>query len=161
MLEDFVRPEIRALEAYVPGRSIEEIRQEYGIEKVIKMASNENPLGTSPLVQEVLARHAGEAFRYPAGGNPRLVKAIARYLGLPESRIAVGNGSDEIIDMIIRIMTTPAGTISSVSSRASLSIRFRVSSTELRSDASLCLPISSSTLTSCTPMSTKTRVSFS
>ena len=84
MLEDFVRPEIRALEAYVPGRSIEEIRQEYGIEKVIKMASNENPLGTSPLVQEVLARHAGEAFRYPAGGNPRLVKAIARYLGLPE-----------------------------------------------------------------------------
>lgn len=107
MLEDFVRPEIRALEAYVPGRSIEEIRQEYGIEKVIKMASNENPLGTSPLVQEVLARHAGEAFRYPAGGNPRLVKAIARYLGLPESRIAVGNGSDEIIDMIIRIMTTP------------------------------------------------------
>ena len=47
MLEDFVRPEIRALEAYVPGRSIEEIRQEYGIEKVIKMASNENPLGTS------------------------------------------------------------------------------------------------------------------
>ena len=80
MLEDFVRPEIRALEAYVPGRSIEEIRQEYGIEKVIKMASNENPLGTSPLVQEVLSRHAGEAFRYPAGGNPRLVKAIARYL---------------------------------------------------------------------------------
>ena len=46
MLEDFVRPEIRALEAYVPGRSIEEIRQEYGIEKVIKMARNENPLGT-------------------------------------------------------------------------------------------------------------------
>lgn len=107
MIENFVRPEIRALEAYVPGRSIEEIRQEYGIEKVIKMASNENPLGTSPLVQSVIARHAGEAFRYPAGGNPRLVKAIAAHLGVPASRIAVGNGSDELIDMIIRIMCTP------------------------------------------------------
>ena len=80
MFEDIVRPEIKALEAYVPGRSIEEIRQEYGIEQVVKMASNENPLGVSPRVQRTLADHAGEAFRYPAGGNPRLVKALASHV---------------------------------------------------------------------------------
>ena len=107
MFEDIVRPEIKALEAYVPGRSIEEIRQEYGIEQVVKMASNENPLGVSPRVQRTLADHAGEAFRYPAGGNPRLVQALASHLDVPAERIAVGNGSDEIIDLIIRMTTKP------------------------------------------------------
>jgi histidinol-phosphate aminotransferase len=102
-----VRPEIAGLTAYVPGLSIEEIRERYGLESVIKMASNENPLGTSPLVQDALARHAALAFRYPQGGNPRLVQAIAAHHKVAAERIAVGNGSDEIIDLLIRIRAVP------------------------------------------------------
>lgn len=107
MFEDVVRPQIRALEPYVPGRSIDEIRQQYGIERVVKMASNENPLGVSSLVREALGRHADTVFRYPAGGNPRLVAALADHWQIPASRIAVGNGSDEIIDMLVRMLATP------------------------------------------------------
>ena len=72
MSEISVRQEIMALKAYVPGLSIAEIQDKYNLPQVIKMASNENPLGTSPLVQEVLARHAGEAFRYPVEAIPVL-----------------------------------------------------------------------------------------
>ncbi len=107
MFESVVRPEIRALDPYVPGRSIDEIRERYGVENVIKMASNENPLGTSRLVQQAIVRHAGSAFRYPAGGNPRLVHVLAEHWKAPASRIVTGNGSDEIIDMLVRILATP------------------------------------------------------
>ena len=87
--------------------SIDEIREKYGIERVIKLASNENPLGTSPLVQHTLETHVGLAFRYPQAGNPRLVKAIAAHHGVSPSRIIVGDGSDEVIDLLFRICVEP------------------------------------------------------
>ncbi len=102
-----VRREIQNLAAYVPGLSIAEIQQKYHLSQVIKMASNENPLGTSPLVQEAIARHAAEAFRYPQGGNPRLTSALAVRHGVDARRIVVGNGSDEIIDLCIRVLAEP------------------------------------------------------
>ncbi len=102
-----VRKEIEALTAYVPGLSIEEIRQRYGCERIVKMASNENALGASPLVQERLRRHADLVFRYPQGGNPRLVAAIAQKHNVDSSRIIVGNGSDEIIDLLMRVRAVP------------------------------------------------------
>ena len=83
------------------------IREKYGIERVIKLASNENPLGTSPLVQHTLETHVGLAFRYPQAGNPRLVKAIAAHHGVSPSRIIVGDGSDEVIDLLFRICVEP------------------------------------------------------
>ena len=104
---DEVRPEVRGFTAYVPGLSIDEIKEKYGLARVIKMASNENPLGTSPLVQETLRRHAAAAFRYPQGGNPRLVAALARHHGVSAERVVVGNGSDEIIDLLLRIRAVP------------------------------------------------------
>ncbi len=102
-----VRPEIEALTAYVPGLSIEDIRARYGCERIVKMASNENALGASPLVQERLRRHVGNVFRYPQGGNPRLVNALAQKHGVAPSCIAVSNGSDEIIDLLMRIRAVP------------------------------------------------------
>lgn len=98
---------IRALDAYAPGLSIAEIRRRHGLEKVIKLASNENPLGASPLAQEAIRRNAGLAFRYPQGGNPRLTAAIGRLHGVAQGRVAVGNGSDEIIDLLIRMIASP------------------------------------------------------
>ena len=77
-----MRSLVRGFKPYTAGLSIDEIREKYGIERVIKLASNENPLGTSPLVQHTLETHVGLAFRYPQAGNPRLVKAIAAHHGV-------------------------------------------------------------------------------
>lgn len=101
------RPEIAAFDAYVPGLSMDAIRERYGVERVIKLASNENPLGVSPLVRNAITRHAAESFRYPAGGNPRLVKALAQHHNVPEEQVVVGNGSDEIIDLFFRLLAEP------------------------------------------------------
>ncbi len=102
-----IRPEIKALKPYVPGLSVAEIRERYNCSQVIKMASNENPLGTSPFVQERLSKAVGSVYSYPQGGNPRLVKALADKHGVDKSRIVVGNGSDEIIDLLMRVCCVP------------------------------------------------------
>ncbi len=102
-----VRPEIAALKPYVPGKSIEEIRLRYGLDEVVKLASNENPLGTPPLAVEAIRRCAAASFRYPQSGNPRLAAALAELHGVDAGRIAIGNGSDEILDMLIRMMAVP------------------------------------------------------
>lgn len=97
---------IQALDAYAPGLSIAEIRRRYGLERVIKLASNENPLGASPLAQDAIRRNAALAFRYPQGGNPRLAKALANLHTIAPERVVVGNGSDEIIDLLIRMLAS-------------------------------------------------------
>ncbi|ACV69481.1 histidinol-phosphate transaminase [Desulfohalobium retbaense] len=102
-----VRPEIAGLKPYTPGLSIEEIKDRYALTTVCKMASNENPLGTSPLVQEALCRFAPYAFRYPRGGCPDLSAALAKVLGVPGECVVVGNGSDELIDLLIRTTLRP------------------------------------------------------
>lgn len=102
-----VRPEVMAFKPYVAGLSIDEIKERYGLDSVIKLASNENPLGTSPLVQNTLHHKAGMAFRYAQAGNPRLVQAIANFHAVSPEQIVVGNGSDEIIDLLIRVRAAP------------------------------------------------------
>lgn len=102
-----LRALVRAFKPYTAGLSIDEIREKYGLERVIKLASNENPLGTSPVVAQTLRNHADLAFRYPQAGNPRLVRAIAKKHGVQPSRIVVGNGSDEIIDLLFRVCAEP------------------------------------------------------
>jgi len=107
MSEISVRQEILGLDAYVPGLSIAEIQEKYSLPQVIKMASNENPLGMSPLARAAVERHAAGAFRYPQGGNPRLARALANRHGVDARRVVIGNGSDEIIDLLIRILAVP------------------------------------------------------
>lgn len=102
-----VRPEVEAFTAYEPGLSIDEIKARYGLGDVIKMASNENPLGTSPVVQRVLRDKADMAFRYAQAGTPKLHRAIAAKLGVDVSRVVAGNGSDELIDLIVRVKARP------------------------------------------------------
>ncbi|MFO7727239.1 MAG: histidinol-phosphate transaminase [Desulfonatronovibrio sp.] len=102
-----IRPEVRRFSAYSPGLGIDEIKARYGLTSVIKMASNENPLGVSPVVQEVLRKNAALSFRYPAAGNPDLCRSLGSYLQVDPKRIVCGNGSDEIIDLLIRITAVP------------------------------------------------------
>jgi histidinol-phosphate aminotransferase len=102
-----VRPEVLDFEPYVPGLSIDEIKSRFGLDRVIKMASNENPLGTSPLVLQAVLDHAGSIHRYPRAGSPDLVRALARHCGVEPDCIVAGNGSDEIIDLLIRAKARP------------------------------------------------------
>ncbi|PIE68886.1 MAG: histidinol-phosphate transaminase [Deltaproteobacteria bacterium] len=102
-----IRPDLLDFDPYVAGRSIDEIKTAYGLTQVIKMASNENPLGVSPHVQDVLARNASLVFRYPQAGNPLLRDALSHYLGVPGDCLVCGNGSDEIIDLLIRVLVQP------------------------------------------------------
>lgn len=102
-----VRPEVCGFTPYTPGLSIDEIRDRYGLAQIIKLASNENPLGTSPVVRQTLRRKADLAFRYAQSGNPRLTAAIAAHHGVSDLRVLAGNGSDEIIDLIVRVRAVP------------------------------------------------------
>ena len=104
---DRVRDVVREFTPYAPGLSMEEIKERYGLTRVIKLASNENPLGASPLVKRVLARKADMVFRYPRAGNPALVAALAEAHGVPRECIVAGNGSDEIIDLLVRVTCRP------------------------------------------------------
>lgn len=102
-----IRPEVLEFTSYTPGLSIDEIQQRFGLARVVKLASNENPLGTSPHVQKVLRDRANIVFRYAQSGNPRLVNALAAHLGVEPECLVLGNGSDEIIDLLIRVCPTP------------------------------------------------------
>ena len=104
---DDVRPEVAAFEPYEPGLSIEEIQRRYSLERVVKMASNENPLGASPVVQAVLQDNVEYVYRSPQAGNPRLTAALAGRLGVEPARVFVGNGSDEVIDLLFRVRAVP------------------------------------------------------
>lgn len=102
-----VRPEVMDFSPYSAGLSIDEIKERYGLDTVVKLASNENPLGTSPLVQQVIRSHADHVFRYAQSGSPRLGKKISTFFGLPAECIVTGNGSDEVIDLLIRAKARP------------------------------------------------------
>ncbi|MDI3256494.1 MAG: histidinol-phosphate transaminase [Kyrpidia sp.] len=101
------RPAIMGIEPYVPGKPIEEVQREFGLRDVVKLASNENPLGPSPKVQEVLVRAAANLHRYPDGGAVRLRQALAAFHGVPENAVLVGNGSDELIKLIAESFVEP------------------------------------------------------
>ena len=102
-----LRAEIYDFTPYSPGLSIDEIRERYGLPRIVKLASNENPLGSSPMVVKAIQKAAGLAFRYPQSGEPRLSAAIAKFHDVPVEQIVPGNGSDEIIDLLIRIKAEP------------------------------------------------------
>jgi histidinol-phosphate aminotransferase len=104
---DRVREEVREFTPYAPGLSMEEIKERYGLARVVKLASNENPLGASPLVKRVLSRKADQVFRYPRSGNPALVAALAAAHGVSPTQVVAGNGSDEVIDLLVRVLARP------------------------------------------------------
>jgi histidinol-phosphate aminotransferase len=106
-----VAPYIQSLVPYVPGKPIEETQRELGLKKVVKLASNENPLGPSPRSIKRLARNARELHRYPDAAAYRLKQALAKHLGLDSTWISVGNGSNELIDLLVRAYCVPGDAI--------------------------------------------------
>ena len=98
---------ILAIKPYSPGKPLEELEREYGISDSIKLASNENPLGPSPLAVKAIKDAIGKLNRYPDGSGHDLVRNIAKKLGISTGNIVLGNGSDEIIGMLTRALLRP------------------------------------------------------
>ena len=96
-----VPPYIESLRPYEPGRSIEEVQLEFGVRNVAKLASNENPLGPSPLAMRAIADAAGRLNLYPNGGLD-LRKVLAREFDLKVENVIAGSGSEGIMSNIIR-----------------------------------------------------------
>ncbi len=94
---------------YVPGRSADDVARAYGISpcQVIKLGSNENALGPSPRAVEAIKRYLNKISIYPSPGYVELKDAIARYVGCAAERIIVGNGSDDLLDTLIRHLLMP------------------------------------------------------
>lgn len=99
-VEELGRPAIFTIKPYVPGKPIEEVEREYGITGIIKLASNENPLGPSPLAMEAMSRAISRVHIYPDGNCYYLKSDLAKHIGLREENLIIGNGSDEILKMI-------------------------------------------------------------
>ena len=104
---DFFRPSVASLSPYQPGKPIEECQREYGLDRVVKLASNEGPFGPFPAAREALERAAGELNRYPDGGSYRLHEALAERHGVDVDQIAVGPGADGCIDMLSQAILDP------------------------------------------------------
>lgn len=96
------KPNIVHLPVYQPGKSIEEVRRELGLDEIIKMASNENPFGSSPLVKDALLAEWENTHVYPDGASVELSKTLAEFLGVNTDQLIFGAGSDDVLLMIAR-----------------------------------------------------------
>ncbi|MBU2488932.1 MAG: histidinol-phosphate transaminase [Proteobacteria bacterium] len=96
-----------ALKPYVPGKPIEELEREYGVRDSIKLASNENPLGPSPKAREAVIQAVERLHRYPDGAAHELTAALAEKFSCDPEQIVLGNGSDEIIQMLAQAYLGP------------------------------------------------------
>ena len=98
---------ILSLKPYVAGKPLEELEREYGITDAVKLASNENPLGPSPLAIKAIQQAVKTLHRYPNGGCYHLCERISKCFGVGKENIILGNGSDDIIAMLARVLLQP------------------------------------------------------
>lgn len=104
---DRVHAGIRDLKPYEPGRPIEAVARELGLKRIIKLASNENPLGPSPLALEAARAALIDSHRYPEGAGVALRERLAAATGLGAERILLGNGSNELLELALRTFVQP------------------------------------------------------
>ncbi len=102
-LKDLVKENVYRVAPYVPGRPIELVERELGVKNALKLASNENPLGPSPLAIKALGENALMLNRYPDGSSYFLRERLAKHVGFPMEQIVVGNGSNELIELVCHI----------------------------------------------------------
>ena len=104
---DLAAPGIAHLNPYVPGKPISELERELGISDSVKLASNENPLGCSEKARQAIQAELPEVARYPDGGGFELRSALAAKHGTDPNCITLGNGSNDVLDMIARVFLAP------------------------------------------------------
>lgn len=102
-----LKQQLTSLKPYQPGKPIEEVKREYGLENIVKLASNENPYGCSPNVKTTLFEKLEKSATYPDGYAQQLRTIIANHLDVSEKQLMFGNGSDELIQIICRGLLAP------------------------------------------------------
>lgn len=106
-----IQPQIAEIRPYVPGKPISELQRELNLNKVSKLASNENPLGASPKVLQAIRDQLIDISRYPDGSAYYLHDEMAKFLGRTTDEVAFGNGSNEMLELVARIFAGPGDEI--------------------------------------------------
>jgi histidinol-phosphate aminotransferase len=109
--ESFFRASVNSLSPYQPGKPIEHVQRELGLDHVVKLASNEGPFGPLPAAIEAMARAAADLNRYPDGGAHALHHAIAERHDVPVENVCVGAGADGCIDYLSQAILDPGDEI--------------------------------------------------
>ena len=109
-MKDLVANHILELKPYSPGKPIEEVEREYGIQECVKLASNENPLGPSPKALHAIREALPKLHLYPDGTGFYLRRVLSERLDLDPSTFFFGNGSNEILELLIRTFLSHPGT---------------------------------------------------
>ena len=104
---DNIHQGIAGLNPYQPGKPIDELARELGLDDIVKLASNENPRGPSTAVVEALNACTADLTRYPDGGGFVLKQALAAHLGVGMDQLTLGNGSNDVLDLIARLTLEP------------------------------------------------------
>ena len=100
---------VRAIAPYQPGKPTSELAREMGLDEagIVKLASNENPLGVSPAVRRAVAAQLDELARYPDGSGFDLKRALCRHYGVDPDQVVLGNGSNDVLDLVARAFLAP------------------------------------------------------
>lgn len=98
---------VRGLHPYQAGKPIEELQRELGLSHIVKLASNENPLGPSDKVLQACQRASADIVRYPDSNGFELKQALSDYLAIEPAQITLGNGSNDVLDIIARVFLGP------------------------------------------------------
>ena len=108
-LSDLAPANVRAIAPYQPGKPIAELAREFGLAEsnIVKLASNENPLGVSPKAQQAINAALGELALYPDGNGFVLKEAIALKFGVKHEQIVLGNGSNDVLELAARAFLQP------------------------------------------------------
>ncbi len=105
--DELAVPGVRALQPYQPGMPLVELERRYGIRNAIKLASNENPLGPGPRALAAAREALADCARYPEGSGHLLCARLAARHGVASDAITLGNGSNDVLDMIARVFLGP------------------------------------------------------
>ncbi|MFZ0475902.1 MAG: histidinol-phosphate transaminase [Halobacillus sp.] len=98
---------LRDMKPYKPGKGIEEVKKEYGLERIVKLASNENPFGFSPKVKQELPELITNLEIYPDGYAAAVRRKVAEFINVNDNQLIFGNGSDEVVQIICRTFLEP------------------------------------------------------
>ena len=107
MTKSIFKSHIQSVHPYEPGKPMKELERELGLKKIVKLASNENPLGSSPKAVQAMRKAILESHLYPESSCHYLVEKLSKQLGVSRREIIIGNGSNEIIELLFRGFLNP------------------------------------------------------
>jgi histidinol-phosphate aminotransferase len=106
-IQDLVAPPVRGLQPYVPGKPIAELEREYGVHDIIKLASNENPLGPGPRTRAAMSQALQDIGLYPDGSGFELKRQLAAHHRIAPECLTLGNGSNDVLVLLAEAFLTP------------------------------------------------------